>query len=164
MQTSSIALKLVTVMLKVVRERLLQMMYVVLCCYGIWDVGGAWHWQVVSQRKTIRAVARHGEHGQVTHVLSISRQGMHHSHLTLVTGGAKESRLQAPVNAAENTVDPQTVLQLTKGVMHDSYNKTDSVCKSFLPAMQGCCLCLKCEELDPHHLVHHASVPCFNIR
>ena len=108
---------------------LLQMMYVVLCCYGIWDVGGAWHWMVVLQRKTIRAVARHGENGQVTHVLSISRQGFHHSHLTLVAGNAKQTRRQATVNAAETTMDPQAVLMLTKGVMRESYNSTDSVCK-----------------------------------
>ena len=105
-------------------------MYVVLCCYGIWDVGGAWHWLVVSQRRTIRAAARHGENGQVTHILSISRQGMHHSHLTLVAGSAKETRMQAPITASETTLNPQAVLSLIKGVMRESYNQTDSVCKS----------------------------------
>ena len=108
------------------------MLYVVLCCYGIWEVGGSWHWLVVSQRKTICAVACHGKRGQVSSVMSISRQGMHHSHLTLVAGSARQTRKQAPVNAAETTVDPEHVLSLTKGVMHGSYNSTDSVCK-FLP-------------------------------
>ena len=127
------------------------MMYVVLCCYGIWDVGGAWHWMVVLQRKTIRAVARHGENGQVTHVLSISRQGFHHTHLTLVVGNAKQTRRQATINAAETTMDPQSVLALTKGVMHESYNSTDSVCKS-----SQCfhCILLLC-------LVYIAHVQCF---
>lgn len=125
----------------------LQMMYVVLCCYGIWDVGGAWHWLVVSQRKTIRAAARHGENGQVTHVMSISRQGMHHSHLTLVAGDAKESNMQATINAAENTVDPQAVLSLTKGIMHDSFNKTDSVCKFLANHTAPIVACYNCLRL-----------------
>lgn len=104
------------------------MMYVVLCCYGIWDVGGAWHWLVVSQRRTIRAAARHGESGQVSHILSVSRQGMHHSHLTLVAGTAEETRM-ATITSSETTLNAQAVLSLTKGVMRESYNRTDSICK-----------------------------------
>ena len=123
------------------------MMYVVLCCYGIWDVGGAWHWMVVLQRKTIRAVARHGENGQVTHVLSVSRQGFHHSHLTLVVGNAKQTRRQATINAAETTMDPQAVLVLTKGVMRESYNSTDSVCKSL--QTPGLCTASFCFAMCP---------------
>lgn len=84
---------------------------------------------VVLQRKTIRAVARYGENGQVTHVLSISRQGFHHSHLTLVVGNAKQTRRQATINAAETTMAPQSVLELTRSVMQKSYNNSDSVCK-----------------------------------
>lgn len=112
----------------------MQMMYVLLCCYGIWDVGGAWHWMVVLQRKTIRGVARYGENGQVAHVLSVSRQGFHHTHLNLVVGSAKQSRRQATINGDEITMDPQSVLKLTRSVMHKTYNSTDSVCKS-LPVL-----------------------------
>ncbi len=108
----------------------MQMMYVLLCCYGIWDVGGAWHWMVVLQRKTIRGVARYGENGQVAHVLSVSRQGFHHTHLNLVVGSAKQTRRQATINADDVTMDPQSVLKLTRSVMHKTYNSTDSVCKS----------------------------------
>lgn len=102
---------------------------------------------VVLQRKTIRAVARHGENGQVTHVLSVSRQGFHHSHLTLVVGNAKQTRRQATINAAETTMDPQAVLVLTKGVMRESYNSTDSVCKSL--QTPGLCTASFCFAMCP---------------
>lgn len=128
---------------------MLQMLYVVLCCYGIWDVGGAWHWLVVAQRKTIRAAVRYGDNGQVMHILSVSRQGMHHSHLTLVAGSAKESRMQATISSSETTLSPQAVLALTKGVMRASYSQTDSVCK-FLRTYFAVCAC---------QLVH-ASLTC----
>ena len=97
---------------------------------------------VVLQRKTIRAVARHGENGLVTHVLSISRQGFHHSHLSLVVGNAQQTRKQSTINAAETTMDPQAVLKLTRGVMNESYNSTDSVCKSLQKLSSCTSLCL----------------------
>ena len=107
---------------------------------------------VVLQRKTIRAVARHGENGLVTHVLSISRQGFHHSHLTLVAGNAQQTRRQSTINAAETTMDPQAVLKLIRGVMHESYNSSDSVCKSLQtpsPCTAAICLAILHTSL-PH--------------
>ncbi|KAL3151781.1 hypothetical protein ABBQ38_012755 [Trebouxia sp. C0009 RCD-2024] len=80
----------------------------------------------LSQRRTIRAAARHGESGQVSHILSVSRQGMHHSHLTLVAGTAEETRM-ATITSSETTLNAQAVLSLTKGVMRESYNRTDSI-------------------------------------
>lgn len=49
------------------------------------------------------------------------------------------------ITSSETTMDPQAVLSLTKGVMRESYNPTDSVCK-FLhkPTLLLCLLACPC--------------------
>lgn len=116
----------------------MQVMYIQLCCWVIWDVGGVWHWLVVAQRKTVKAVARFDAHGQVMQVFTITRQGFHHSHLQLIAGNASQMNLQAPVNANGDLAHSQRVLQLVRAVMAKGFNEKDTLCKS----CGGTCVCL----------------------
>lgn len=109
----------------------MQAMYMYLCCYAIWDVGGVWSWLVVAQRKTIQAVARYDATGQVSHVLTISRQGFHHTYMSLVANSASQMQLQAPVNTtpALDLPTSKKVLDLARAVMGAGFDDNDSLCK-----------------------------------
>ena len=106
------------------------MMYMFLCCFAIWDVGGVWSWLVVAQRKTIKAVASYNSKGQASHVFSITRQGMYHSYLQLVAGSTNQMNMQSPVNAfGEDLTTPKKILELAKAVMGKGFNENDTLCK-----------------------------------
>ena len=107
-----------------------QIMYIFLCCYAIWDVGGVWSWLVVAQRKTIKAVASYNAKGNLSHVFSISRQGFHHTFPTLVASTASQMQMTAPVNAfGEDLATPKKILELTRAVMGSGFSINDSLCK-----------------------------------
>ena len=112
-------------------EAIVQAMYMYLCCYAIWDVGGVWSWLVVAQRKTIQAVARYDATGQVSHVLTITRQGFHHTYMSLVANSASQMQLQAPVNTtpALDLPTSKKVLDLARAVMGAGFDNNDSLCK-----------------------------------
>ena len=109
-----------------------QAMYIYLCCYAIWDVGGVWSWLVVAQRKSISAVARYDAAGQVSHVLTITRQGFYHTYMSLVAGSASQMQMQAPVNTTPELDLPTSkrVLKLAQAIMGANFNANDSLCKS----------------------------------
>ncbi len=120
-----------------------QAMYIYLCCYAIWDVGGVWSWLVVAQRKSISAVARYDAAGQVSHVLTITRQGFYHTYMSLVAGSASQMQMQAPVNTTPE-LDLSTskrVLKLAQAIMGANFNANDSLCKSLRFALwKLCCM------------------------
>ncbi len=91
---------------------------------------------MVAQRKTIKAVARYDVAGQVSHVLTISRQGFYHTYMSLVANSASQMREQAPVNTTPDLDLPTSkkVLQLARAVMGTNFNENDSLCK-FCPSL-----------------------------
>ena len=111
----------------------MQGMYIYLCCYAIWDVGGVWSWLVVAQRKTIKAVARYSANGRVAHVLTVSRQGLHHSYLTLIADTPSQMLTQAPVYDNGDIAHSKKVLQVASTLMGESFNENDSLCKCLRP-------------------------------
>ena len=121
---------------------LLQAMYIYLCCYAIWDVGGVWSWLVVAQRKSISAIARYDAAGQVSHVLTISRQGFYHTYMSLVANSATQMQMQAPVNTTPELDLPTSkkVLELARAVMGANFNVNDSLCESLRFALWKLCL------------------------
>ncbi|KAL0026270.1 hypothetical protein WJX77_007445 [Trebouxia sp. C0004] len=104
-------------------------MYIYLCCYAIWDVGGVWSWLVVAQRKSISAIARYDAAGQVSHVLTISRQGFYHTYMSLVANSASQMQMQAPVNTTPDLDLPTSkkVLELARAVLGANFNANDSL-------------------------------------
>jgi len=119
-----------------------QAMYIYLCCYAIWDVGGVWSWLVVAQKKSIRAIARYDAAGQVSHVLTISRQGFYHTYTSLVANSATQMQMQAPVNTTPDLDLPTSkkVLEMARAVMGANFNANDSLCKSLRFARWKLCL------------------------
>ncbi len=118
-------------------------MYIYLCCYAIWDVGGVWSWLVVAQRKSITAIARYDAAGQVSHVLTITRQGFYHTYMSLVAGSASQMQMQAPVNTTPELDLPNSkrVLKLAQAIMGANFNANDSLCKSSRFALwKLCCM------------------------
>lgn len=110
-----------------------QVMYIFLCRYAIWDVGGVWSWLVVAQRETINAVASYDVKGNVANVFTITRQGLLHSYLALIAGSSSQMQMQAPVNAfGDDLATPKKILEVSKAVMGKSFNPNDSLCKLFL--------------------------------
>lgn len=108
----------------------MQVMYIFLCRYAIWDVGGVWSWLVVGQRKTINAVASYDFKGDLLHVFSITRQGLYHSYLSLIASTASQMQSQSPVNSfGEDLATPKSLLEMVKAVMGKSFNADDSLCK-----------------------------------